>query len=127
MLVLVAALDGAAPLFETYGLHPRKQDVLYLDAVHTSAGTNLLMGHVGLRRPFGHVDFYPNGGVHQKGCEQSQYKRGPEVWPNPYTFDWVGESSERLAKFNEVRLFNVVPDFHLFIYIEKTACSAETL
>ncbi|XP_042148362.1 pancreatic triacylglycerol lipase-like isoform X1 [Ixodes scapularis] len=67
----LTALDGAAPLFETHGLHPRKQDVLYLDAVHTSAGTNLLMGHVGLRRPFGHVDFYPNGGVHQKGCEQS--------------------------------------------------------
>ncbi|XP_050047603.1 pancreatic lipase-related protein 2-like isoform X2 [Dermacentor andersoni] len=65
----LTALDCAAPLFEFRGLHPRKQDVLYLDALHTSAGTNLLLGHVGLRRPFGHVDFYPNGGIQQKGCE----------------------------------------------------------
>ncbi|XP_037558980.1 pancreatic triacylglycerol lipase [Dermacentor silvarum] len=65
----LTALDCAAPLFEFRGLHPRKQDVLYLDALHTSAGTNLLMGHVGLRRPFGHIDFYPNGGIQQKGCE----------------------------------------------------------
>lgn len=65
----LTALDCAAPLFEFRGLHPRKQDVLYLDAVHTSAGTNLLMGHVGLRRPFGHIDFYPNGGIQQKGCD----------------------------------------------------------
>ncbi|XP_077543318.1 pancreatic triacylglycerol lipase-like [Haemaphysalis longicornis] len=66
----LTALDCAAPLFEPRGLHPRKQDVLYLDAVHTSAGTNLLMGQVGLRRPFGHVDFYPNGGIQQKGCDR---------------------------------------------------------
>ncbi|XP_064459122.1 pancreatic lipase-related protein 2-like [Ornithodoros turicata] len=67
----LSALDCAAPFFESYNVLPRKKDVLYLDAVHTSAGTNLLAGHVGIRRPFGHVDYYPNGGIMQKGCERS--------------------------------------------------------
>ena len=40
----------------------------FVDAVHTSAGSNILLGEVGFRESFGHVDFYPNGGKKQPRC-----------------------------------------------------------
>lgn len=59
-----AALDAAAPLFMHEG--PDSQldagDADFVDAFHTS--TNL----VGIKFREGHVDFYPNGGAEQPGC-----------------------------------------------------------
>ena len=40
-----------------------------MDAIHTSAGTNILTGQLGFTKSVGHVDFYPNGGVKQPRCE----------------------------------------------------------
>ena len=40
----------------------------FVDAIHTSAGLNILSGEVGFRESFGHVDFYPNGGKKQPRC-----------------------------------------------------------
>ncbi len=39
-----------------------------MDAIHTSAGFNLLTGDVGFIQPIGHVDFYPNGRARQPRC-----------------------------------------------------------
>lgn len=62
------ALDTAAPIFEVYGIYPRKEYAEFLEAVHTSAGKVLWRGHVGVTLSYGHVDFYPNGGIEQPGC-----------------------------------------------------------
>ena len=40
----------------------------FVDAIHTSAGLNILSGEVGFRESFGHIDFYPNGGKKQPRC-----------------------------------------------------------
>lgn len=37
-------------------------DAAYVDVIHTDAGT------LGTTQRVGHIDFWPNGGVHQRGC-----------------------------------------------------------
>ncbi|OQR77175.1 pancreatic lipase-related protein 2-like [Tropilaelaps mercedesae] len=64
----ITALDTAAPLFEAYGVYPRKEYSEYMEAVHTSAGSTVWRGKVGVEVNYGHVDFYPNGGIDQPGC-----------------------------------------------------------
>ena len=69
MFLNCLALDAAAPLFESYpGSNPTYEDADFVDAIHTSAGDNILYGEVGFKKPFGHVDFYPNGGTNQPRC-----------------------------------------------------------
>ena len=48
-------------------------DAKFVDIIHTDAGGILGLemsasGGLGLYRPCGHVDFYPNGGKMQPGC-----------------------------------------------------------
>lgn len=64
----ITALDAAAPLFQGYDQQISKDDASYVDAVHTTAGTNVLAGQLGVDLPFGDVNFYPNGGRSQPGC-----------------------------------------------------------
>jgi len=65
----ISALDAASPLFESYpGSHLITEDATFVDAIHTSAGTNILTGQLGFTKPVGHVDFYPNGGAKQPHC-----------------------------------------------------------
>ena len=63
------ALDAASPLFENYpGSYLTYEHAHFVDAIHTSAGGNIITGQVGFNIPFGHVDFYPNGGTNQPRC-----------------------------------------------------------
>ena len=63
------ALDAAAPLFESYpGSYLTYEDADFVDAIHTSIGGSIITGQFGFNKPFGHVDFYPNGGIYQPRC-----------------------------------------------------------
>lgn len=65
----ITGLDAAAPMFEEHpGSFLTKADATFVDAIHTSAGSNLLKGQIGFIAPYGHVDFYPNGGHNQPWC-----------------------------------------------------------
>ncbi|XP_040357020.2 phospholipase A1 [Ixodes scapularis] len=64
----ISALDAAGPLFESYNFHVCKEDARFVDAIHTSAGNDLLKGSLGMEKPFGDANFYPNGGRSQPGC-----------------------------------------------------------
>ncbi|CAL4157491.1 unnamed protein product, partial [Meganyctiphanes norvegica] len=66
----VTGLDPAGPLFYSSGPGQRldKSDALFVDVIHTNGGT-LIERCQGLYKPVGHIDFYPNGGQHQPGCE----------------------------------------------------------
>ena len=59
-------------MFEDYGeeVHLWKDDADFVDVVHTNADL-LMYGGVGIGIPIGHVDFYPNGGKRQPGCDST--------------------------------------------------------
>ncbi|CAG2168260.1 unnamed protein product [Oppiella nova] len=67
----ISALDAAGPLFEGYpGSYLTKSDAYFVDAIHTSAGNNILKGELGFLGPIGHIDFYPNNGTRQPRCQK---------------------------------------------------------
>ena len=63
-------LDPAGPLFEGYDGKVRldKGDADYVDVIHSN-GESLIVGGFGTWEAIGHVDFYPNGGRAQRGCQ----------------------------------------------------------
>ena len=66
-------MDPAAPAFE--GEDPKTRldprDAKFVDVIHTDVRESPLEKSLGLRAPCGHVDFYPNDGKQQPGCEAS--------------------------------------------------------
>ncbi|XP_014294183.3 pancreatic triacylglycerol lipase [Halyomorpha halys] len=67
----ITGLDPASPLFrESFTSLPAlsKEDAAFVDVIHTD-GSILLTEGFGLLRALGHVDFFPNGGQDQPGCE----------------------------------------------------------
>ncbi|KAK0168032.1 hypothetical protein PV327_001873 [Microctonus hyperodae] len=63
----ITGLDPAAPLFQNENINNRldKTDATLVDIIHTSTNH----GACGIRESIGHVDFYPNRGFKQPGCE----------------------------------------------------------
>lgn len=45
----------------------------YVDIVHSDA-SRFLLGGFGIVEPIGHVDYYPNGGSDQPGCNMKAYQ-----------------------------------------------------
>lgn len=64
-------LDPASPLFRellSTSLSPlNKNDAKFVDIIHTD-GARFLTEGLGIFRPIGHVDYFPNGGFDQPGC-----------------------------------------------------------
>lgn len=67
-LARISALDAARPLFEQSQVYVSRTDAVFVDAIHTSSGWTVLQKALGMAKPYGHVDFYPNGGRDQPGC-----------------------------------------------------------
>lgn len=69
----ITGMDPAAPAFE--GEDPKTRldprDAKFVDVIHTDVRESPLEKSLGLRAPCGHVDFYPNDGKQQPGCEAS--------------------------------------------------------
>lgn len=65
----ITGLDPASPLFEGYEANDRldPSDARFVDVIHSN-GDGVLRGGFGSLQPMGHVDFYPNGGRVQVGC-----------------------------------------------------------
>ncbi|XP_018495723.1 phospholipase A1 [Galendromus occidentalis] len=69
----ITALDAAGPEFEASGVFVNRNDADFVEGLHTSAGRSLISGELGMIEPFGHVDFYANGGQRQPGCSSFNY------------------------------------------------------
>ncbi|KAL4235957.1 hypothetical protein ACF0H5_004345 [Mactra antiquata] len=66
----ISGLDPADPYFQytdiTVRLDPT--DALFVDIMHTNGANILTLGY-GMVQPCGHVDYYPNAGLNQPGCD----------------------------------------------------------
>ncbi|KAL1116715.1 hypothetical protein AAG570_005187 [Ranatra chinensis] len=73
----ISGLDPAEPHFShtdpVVRLDPT--DAIFVDVVHTDAAP-FIQGGLGMDEPVGHVDFYPNSGNSQPGCEKVMSKYG---------------------------------------------------
>ncbi|XP_064624490.1 pancreatic lipase-related protein 2-like [Lineus longissimus] len=73
----ITGLDPAGPYFEGTDIAVRldPSDAQFVDVIHTDADSLLGAvtgnGGMGMNQPCGHVDFYPNGGQEQPGCDNS--------------------------------------------------------
>ncbi|XP_061175776.1 pancreatic lipase-related protein 2-like [Saccostrea echinata] len=66
----ITGLDPAGPYFENTDKVVRLDptDAIFVDALHTDAESLVPNIGFGMMEPVGHVDFYPNGGKDQPGC-----------------------------------------------------------
>lgn len=69
----ITGLDPAAPGFDFDHAAARLDptDAMFVDVIHTDVRNGALDSSLGIQRPCGHVDFYPNGGKQQPGCGTS--------------------------------------------------------
>ncbi|XP_033746644.1 pancreatic triacylglycerol lipase-like [Pecten maximus] len=68
----ISGLDPAEPDFRDKSTNRRldKSDATFVDIIHTDGSKFKLLSGYGLLTPMGHVDFYPNMGQHQPGCDE---------------------------------------------------------
>lgn len=68
----ITGLDPAGPIFSELdsSLRLDPSDAKFVDIIHTNGG-QITRGALGLFRPSGHVDYYPNGGSSQPGCDST--------------------------------------------------------
>jgi len=66
----LTAMDPAEPYYGVMdpSIWVSKDDAEFVDIIHVNSDT-LLGGGLSMYGPLGHVDFYPNGGLHQPGCD----------------------------------------------------------
>jgi hypothetical protein len=69
----ISGLDPAEPYFQNMPEFTRldPSDATLVDTIHTDSRSILLLGY-GMSQPCGHLDFYPNDGFQQPGCEVTQ-------------------------------------------------------
>lgn len=68
----ISGLDPARPHFEDTDAIMRldRTDADFVDIIHTDA-TPFTVGGLGMSQAIGHIDFYPNSGSKQPGCDYS--------------------------------------------------------
>ncbi|PIO25397.1 hypothetical protein AB205_0116960, partial [Aquarana catesbeiana] len=69
----ITGLDPAEPYFQNTPIEVRldPSDAKLVDVIHTDAGPLIPTLGFGMSQYVGHLDFFPNGGIHMPGCPQN--------------------------------------------------------
>ncbi|XP_036224293.2 endothelial lipase [Bactrocera oleae] len=135
-LLRITGLDPAKPLFITAGNERKlsKDDADFVDVIHTD-----VLGR-GMMHPMGHVDFYPNFGYIQPGCDveaepgSCNHERAPRFYAesiNPKQEFWSSRCTNWLyfvlnicgVDSNDARMGYHVDESLTGIYFLKTSNS----
>ncbi|KAJ2949528.1 hypothetical protein O0L34_g15449 [Tuta absoluta] len=83
----ITALDPAGPLWNTNSKRINPDDAQYVEGIHTDGGYTI--GGLGIGKPIGDADFFPNGGVSQPGCLTNicNHNRAWEFFAASVTYD----------------------------------------
>lgn len=103
----ITGLDPAEPYFQNMPAHVRldPSDAELVDVIHTDGKGIFFLGY-GMSQPCGHLDFYPNNGKEQPGCDITQ---SPLV-PLTLIRDGLEEASRVLVACNHVRAIKLFTD-----------------
>ncbi|KAG7299776.1 hypothetical protein JYU34_016785 [Plutella xylostella] len=109
----ITGLDPAEPYFQGMPTHVRLDptDAEFVDVIHTDGKSIFLLDFVfmagyGMSQPVGHLDFYPNNGKEQPGCDLTE---GPLV-PLTLVKQGLEEASRVLVACNHVRAIKLFTD-----------------
>ncbi|XP_066985442.1 pancreatic triacylglycerol lipase-like [Macrobrachium rosenbergii] len=99
----ITGMDPAGPYYEGTPEFIRldDKDATFVDAVHTDAKTILLLGY-GTEEAMGNIDFYPNAGFNQPGCD-------PVTIGIQFIID-IGEGVRELAACSHQRSVQLITD-----------------
>lgn len=101
----ISALDPASFLFQGMGAHIRLHisDAKFVDVIHTDSGhiLDFKVPGYGMYEAVGHLDFYPNNGESQPGCELM--KKGSFI--SEKTLDLMGRQLVACSHDRSIRLF----------------------
>nr|CAD7194230.1 unnamed protein product [Timema douglasi] len=102
----ITGLDPAEPFFQGMPTITRldPSDAKLVDVIHTDGKSIFLLGY-GMSQPCGHIDFYPNNGKEQPGCDLAET-------PLPLTLirDGLEEASRVLVACNHIRAIKLFID-----------------
>ncbi|KAJ8889271.1 hypothetical protein PR048_008769 [Dryococelus australis] len=102
----ITGLDPAEPYFQGMPNIVRldSSDANLVDVIHTDGKSIFLLGY-GMSQPCGHLDFYPNNGKEQPGCDLTET-------PLPLTLikEGIEEASRVLVACNHIRAIKLFID-----------------
>ncbi|KAF2902054.1 hypothetical protein ILUMI_04153 [Ignelater luminosus] len=103
----ITGLDPAEPYFQGMPPHIRldPSDAQLVDVIHTDGKSIFFLGY-GMSQPCGHIDFYPNNGKEQPGCDITQ----TPLVPLTLIRDGLEEASRVLVACNHVRAIKLFID-----------------
>ncbi|CAH0554374.1 unnamed protein product [Brassicogethes aeneus] len=103
----ITGLDPAEPYFQGMPAHVRLDptDAELVDVIHTDGKGIFFLGY-GMSQPCGHLDFYPNNGKEQPGCDITQ----TPLVPLTLIRDGLEEASRVLVACNHVRAIKLFID-----------------
>lgn len=103
----ITGLDPAEPYFQNMPSHVRldPSDAELVDVIHTDGKGIFFLGY-GMSQPCGHLDFYPNNGKEQPGCDITQ----TPLVPLTLIRDGLEEASRVLVACNHVRAIKLFTD-----------------
>lgn len=121
LLGRITGMDPAEPLFTDTDPLVRldRTDAMYVDVIHTDAQP-FSSGGLGMTEAIGHVDFYPNGGYDNPGCDAPMHDY---IMQEKGSFFW---GVQQFLSCNHIRSHQFMTDSIISIKCPFVAISCES-